>query len=251
MFYFFLAPLLSYHWLLIIAAIVPAVFLMIKVYRSDRLEREDPALLRRLVLVGVLSTFIALVLEWIGEKLLGLFFDESSQAYMILLYFVVVGLVEEGAKYYVLKKTTWSLYDFNCQYDGVVYAVFVSLGFAVWENISYVLHYGFSTALIRAVTAIPGHACFGVFMGVFYGLARGYEYLEERQKAKLFRVFAVVIPTLIHGTYDYIASMGTQTGDLYFILFVAVLFILSFVLVHRLAKNDHYFSVRRRQYRPF
>ena len=84
MFYFFLAPLLSYHWLLIIAAIVPAVFLMIKVYRSDRLEREDPALLRRLVLVGVLSTFIALVLEWIGEKLLGLFFDESSQAYMIL-----------------------------------------------------------------------------------------------------------------------------------------------------------------------
>ena len=50
---------------------------------------------------------------------------------------------------------------------GKVYAVFVSLGFALWENISYVLHFGFQTAIVRSLTAIPGHACFGVFMGAF------------------------------------------------------------------------------------
>lgn len=86
--------------------------------------------------------------------------------------FVIVAIAEESSKYFFLKKRTWNNPEFNCQYDGVVYAVFVSLGFALWENINYVLSYGFSTAIVRAITAIPGHACFGVFMGVFYGLAR-------------------------------------------------------------------------------
>ena len=88
------------------------------------------------------------------------------------MYFGVVAFSEEGAKYFLLKRRTWNSAAFNCQFDGVVYAVFVSLGFALWENISYVLMYGLSTALVRAVTAVPGHACFGVFMGVWYGLAK-------------------------------------------------------------------------------
>ena len=90
--------------------------------------------------------------------------------YQIILYFVIVAIAEESSKYFFLKKRTWNNPEFNCQYDGVVYAVFVSLGFALWENINYVLSYGFSTAIVRAITAIPGHACFGVFMGVFLSL---------------------------------------------------------------------------------
>ncbi len=79
-----------------------------------------------------------------------------STAYNVLLYFVVVALSEEGFKYLLLKKRTWYSSEFNCQFDGVVYAVFVALGFALWENISYVLMYGLGTAAIRAVTAVPG-----------------------------------------------------------------------------------------------
>lgn len=98
---------------------------------------------------------------------MGILLPQSSTAYNVLLYFVVVALSEEGFKYLLLKKRTWYSSEFNCQFDGVVYAVFVALGFALWENISYVLMYGLGTAAVRAVTAVPGHACFGVFMGRF------------------------------------------------------------------------------------
>ena len=245
MFYFLLAPTLTYHWILIAAAVIPAIFLMVKVYRSDKLEPENPVFLFSLAISGVISTFAAMVLEWVDETLLDVFCEENSKVYNVILYFVIVGYAEEGAKYFLLKRRTWRSPEFNCQFDAVVYSVFISLGFALWENISYVLHYGFSTALIRAVTAIPGHACFGVFMGALYGLARGNAYLGKQSSSKLFRIFAVIIPAFIHGVYDYTASSGSASGDFVFLVFIAVMFVIAFLLVGRLSKNDRYFASDR------
>ncbi len=235
MFYFLLPGLLSYDVILIAAAVIPAVFLMIRVYRSDRMERESTVLLSSLVIAGVLSSLIAMV----SERILSAVLDSTvvdRELYMVLLYFGVVACSEEGAKYFMLKRKTWRSPEFNCQYDGVVYAVFVSLGFALWENISYVMHFGFSTALVRAVTAIPGLTCFGVFMGVFYGAARKYENRGWKEKASPYRKLAVVIPVLLHGAYDYIAS--TANGNWAFVGFIAVLFLASYTLVGRMSRND-------------
>jgi len=138
----------------------------------------------------------------------------------------------------MLWRRTWKNPEFNCLYDGVVYAVFVSLGFAIWENISYVLTYGFSTALIRAVTAIPGHACFGVFMGIFYAFARKNANQGLRTSSIVYRILCVVIPALIHGAYDYIATMQTKGSTWYFLIFIAVLFVISFILVGKMSKRD-------------
>ncbi len=90
-------------------------------------------------------------------------------AYTILLAFLVVAVVEEGTKFVFLKLRTWRDPNFNFRFDGIVYAVFVSLGFAAFENINYVLGYGLTVALPRAVLAIPAHMGFAVFMGLFYG----------------------------------------------------------------------------------
>ena len=218
MFYFLLSSLVSYNGILIVAAVVPAIFLMVKVYQSDHLERESTEQLWRLVRAGIFSALIALVLERVFSTLLELMVPQNHPYYQVLLYFVVVAFSEEGAKYFMLRRTSWNSPEFNCQYDGVVYAVFVALGFALWENISYVLHYGFSTAIIRAVTAIPGHTCFGVFMGVFYGLARRSENGNDHDRSIAFRIAAVVIPALLHGAYDYIAS--TDTTVWYFVGFI-------------------------------
>lgn len=133
--------------ILIAAAVIPAVFLLVHVYRADKLEKEPAPLLISLVLYGIAATFIALLLERFGGWLLGRYFPENSTPYNVLMYFGVVAFSEEGAKYFLLKRRTWNSAAFNCQFDGVVYAVFVSLGFALWENISYVLMYGLSTAL--------------------------------------------------------------------------------------------------------
>ena len=147
MFLFYVNPIL------IAAAVIPAIVLLRFVYKEDRLDKESPGLLLSLVIFGILSTFAAIVTEQIGEAILGILLPQSSTAYNVLLYFVVVALSEEGFKYLLLKKRTWYSSEFNCQFDGVVYAVFVALGFALWENISYVLMYGLGTAAVRAVTA--------------------------------------------------------------------------------------------------
>ena len=161
--------------ILIAAAVIPAVFLLVHVYRADKLEKEPAPLLISLVLYGIAATFIALLLERFGSWLLGRYFPENSTPYNVLMYFGVVAFSEEGAKYFLLKRRTWNSAAFNCQFDGVVYGMSVSLGFALWENLGYVAMYGFGTALVRAVTAVPGHACFGVFMGAWYGMAKRWE----------------------------------------------------------------------------
>lgn len=229
------------HPLLIAAAVIPAVLLMIRVYRSDRLEREPTRLLLGLVLRGILATVLALVAERIGEFTLAFFFDERSLLYRLLLCFVVVGGSEEGAKLLLLKWHTWRSPSFDCQFDGVVYAVFVSLGFALWENIGYVAMYGLGTALIRAVTAVPGHACFGVFMGMWYSTARRYANcgLSDQSKSCLWKAF--YIPVLLHGCYDSIAMSERQGFGLIFLVFVSGMFIAANLLLKKLSREDGYF----------
>ena len=173
----------------------------------------------------------------------------NSPSYNVILYFGVVAVSEELSKFLLLKNRTWNNSEFNCLYDGVVYATAVSLGFALWENISYVTMYGFSVALVRAVTAVPGHACFGVFMGVFYSLAKSNDYLGNRQQSGFFNALAVIVPVLLHGAYDYLASMDGQDFSWTFIIFVLALFAVAFLLVNRMSKNDHYLSRPWRQYR--
>ena len=242
MFYFLLTPFLTYHFILIAAAVIPAIFLMIRVWRADRLEPESPAMLLNLVVAGVLSALLALLSERVLSFVLDRALEQTTVLYQILLYFVVVAVSEEGAKYFMLKRRTWNSAEFNCQYDGVVYAVFVSLGFALWENISYVLHFGFKTALVRAVTAIPGHACFGVFMGVFYGIAKRLDNEGKHTASRVCRRFGLLLSILLHGTYDFIASMESEQGSWYFVAFVSVLFLVSFLLVGKTAKKDRYIA---------
>ncbi len=238
MFYFFLPSLTSFDYVLIAAAVIPAVFLLIRTYRSDRLEKEPAPMLLGLAAAGVFSSLIALVEERVLCAILDVFLPGTHILYDVILYFGIVAFAEESSKYLLLKKRTWEADAFNCQYDGVVYAVFVSLGFALWENISYVMAYGIGTALVRALTAIPGHACFGVFMGIFYGMAKRAELSGWGTDARFFRVLALFVPSLLHGTYDYIATR--EEGDLFFVGFIAVLFVVSFLLIGRTSKNDRY-----------
>lgn len=226
--------------ILIAAAVIPALVLLVKVYRADRREKESPGLLVNLVLRGVAATVFAMLTEWIGEFLLSSFVQEGTVLYNFLLYFIVVAVSEEGFKYLFMKSRTWRSHEFNFQFDGVVYAVFVSLGFALWENISYVLMYGFGTALIRAVTAVPGHACFGVFMGAWYGLAKKYESYGMPSQSKACRVVALLSSIVLHGCYDFTASIENQNYAWIFVVFVVAMFFVAFRLVKKLSDNDRY-----------
>ena len=227
-------------YIMMVAAILPAVLLLIMVYRLDKIEKEPVGLIVSLVFLGIVSIIIAMICEYIGEGILNLFATEGSFIYRLIDYFIVVGISEECAKYLLLRLRTWKSKEFDCLFDGVVYAVSISLGFALFENIFYVFSFGLGTAILRAVTAVPGHACFGVFMGIFYAYAkRSYDYGDMRT-SKLFRLLALLAPIYIHGLYDFIASSETVLSALIFIVFVVALFVIARKLILNMSQIDHY-----------
>jgi len=230
----------SYMYILIAAAIIPAIFLIRFIYKEDRTEKEPPRLILRLVLLGVVSTWLAVILENIGYGILENALSEYDPMYYIIEFFVIVGPAEEICKYIALKFGSWKRPEFNCQFDAIVYAVSVSLGFALWENIKYVFNYGIGVALVRAITAVPGHACFGVLMGIWYGVAKRQDVIGNKTASVIFRIISIVCPALVHGAYDYIATSSDTMGEIIFAVFVIAMFAICFFSVKRLAKKDRY-----------
>jgi RsiW-degrading membrane proteinase PrsW (M82 family) len=121
-------PLLTVIGIYVLAAVLPAVFLMRYIYYADTIEKEPPELLVSLVLKGVMAALASMLLEYAGINVLSMFLDPGSPAYILILAFLVVAVIEEGTKFFFLKRRTWNEPNFNYRFDGVVYAVFVSLG---------------------------------------------------------------------------------------------------------------------------
>lgn len=234
--------------ILVAAAVLPALALIVYVCKADKLEKEPVGLLAKLVLSGVLATILALVSETVGDLILGVLHIRNQKLYNAIMFFIIVAISEEGFKYLMLKKLSWNDANFNCRFDGIVYSVCVALGFAVWENIAYVAQYGLSVAIARAVTAVPGHACFGVFMGAFYSASKGCSLRGEAEKAKKYSRAALFVPAVVHGLYDYVASAQTPLSTLVFIVLIVAVFICAFKLLKKVSKNDGYFVPSYNEY---
>ena len=234
---FFITPMLPILAVYILAAVLPAIILLRYIYKHDTVEKEPPGLLLTLLFMGVLAALCATVLEAIFQTVLGLLVDPGSPVYTILLAFLVA-VVEEGTKFWLLKRRTWYHPAFNYRFDGIVYAVFVSLGFAAYENITYVLRYGLSVALPRALLAVPGHAAFAVVMGAFYGRAKLREGWGDLREARRDLWTGYLFAVLLHGFYDTCAMIGTVISTVVFLVFVALMFLGIFRLVKKESATD-------------
>ena len=235
---FFFTPVMAVVGVYVLAAILPAVFLMRYIYRQDHVEKEPAGLLVSLIFAGILAALASIALETVGNVLLNLFVDPRSPAYVVLLAFLVVAAVEEGTKLFFLKRRSWNVPAFNYRFDGIVYAVFTSLGFAAFENIKYVMNYGLSVALPRALLAVPGHMGFAVFMGLFYGRARLLAYRGDHVGSRVNLAAGYCIALFLHGFYDTCAMLGTPLAAAVFLVFVAAMYILVFRTVRREARED-------------
>ena len=235
---FFVLPFLPFLAIYILAAVLPAIILLRYIYRTDTVEKEPPGLLLLLLLMGVVAALCSSILETLGETVLNALVDPGSPAYTILLAFLVVAIVEEGTKFVLLKKCTWYHPAFNYRFDGIVYAVFVSLGFAAFENIQYVLHYGLSIALPRALLAVPGHMSFAVFMGLFYGRAKLCEAYSYRPGMRRNLLIGYLVAVFLHGFYDACAMIGSTTSTVVFLVFVGLMYFWVFRLLKRESATD-------------
>ncbi len=229
-------PALSLMGLYILAAVLPALLLMLYIYLQDAVEKEPLPLLLRLVGMGALAALAALLLEGLGQRLLGVLVRPGTALHTLLTAFLVIAAVEEGAKLLFLCRRTWDEPNFNYRFDGVVYAVFVSLGFAAFENLRYVFAFGLGVALPRALLAVPGHMGFAVVMGYFYGRARLRENRGRSGRPSL--VMACLLPVVLHGVYDACCMLGTRLATLIFVVFVCALYLSVFYLIHHEAEAD-------------
>lgn len=237
---FFLLPVLTNlpQLVYLAAAILPAAFLLRYVYRHDTIEKEPARLLAALLVMGCLSAVLAGILEAFGEAMLRVWVAPTSPVYTVLLAFVVVAAVEEGAKFVLLKLRSWNHPAFNYRFDGIVYAVFVSLGFAALENVQYVVSYGLSVALPRAVLSIPGHLSFSIFMGVYYGRAKLREMRGDASGARTCLFLGWLVATLLHGFYDACAMLDTAFSMIVFGVFVIVMFFFAYRTLKRESATD-------------
>ncbi|MGB1231064.1 MAG: PrsW family intramembrane metalloprotease [Winogradskyella sp.] len=191
---------------LILCAIAPVLAIILYIYFQDKYEKEPKRLLLLNFLFGaIISVIIVFILYFFTGKLIPIT-NKYSIWQQFIQAFVVVALAEEFSKYVIVKYVAQPKKAFNEPYDGIIYAVMVSMGFACTENIMYVLDGGYETAILRAFTAVPAHATFGILMGFFMGKAKFSKNKFSLNMAGLF------LAVLFHGSYDFFLFINFIPG---------------------------------------
>ena len=227
--------------LLILAAlaVLPVIGLGKYIYKKD-VNKEPRHLLKRLLLFGVLSAIPITIVELIlpSDAMVA---GARTFTGVFLAVFITIGIVEEGGKWLVTKRIGFENPEFDEPYDIIVYAVFVSLGFAGIENVLYVLGGGLSTAVMRAIFSVPGHTCFGVLMG-YYFLKAKLSYADRKEyRSNLWKSF--LVPAAVHAVYDAALDFGARPGKEIYILLFLVFDIVMIVTAYKIVKKVSNFSV--------
>ncbi len=215
-------------------AIAPILIGLFYIYIRDKYEKEPV----RLLLTGLVYGFVITVPIIQAENFVTLFIPNSGGVLMEAFYlsFLVASLVEELFKFAVLFFLVWRNDNFNERFDGIVYAVFISLGFAAVENVLYVTNPqmgGLNTALLRGVVSVPGHALFGVAMGYYFALSKFI-----RSKRVWLFIKAFFVPWFLHGVYDFILLSNMKLMMPVFIAFVAYMWFSGFKKMKRHIENS-------------
>ena len=223
-------------YLLLAAALLPAIALMVYVYRKDRVESEPVGLVLRVFVLGAISGPIAAIVE---NVLFGVFEAILPAGILLIVIenFIGVAAVEEGCKYFCLN-TVRKNPAFDYVFDAVIYAVAAALGFAALENVLYVFDGGMEVAITRAIFSVPGHMADGVVMGVFFGIARREQLHGNNAKARTYYWLAFLLPVIEHGFYDTALSLDSDLFALFAMGFDLAFIAIAFVLVHNTAKHD-------------
>lgn len=191
-----------YVLLPILSAVVPSIVILLIFYYQDKYP-EPFSIVFRTFIFGVL---ICIPAYFVNTYFLNLIYsgylqgDISFNTSEFLNSLIPGALIEEILKFLVLYFMCFKSKYLDEKIDALVYGTTVALGFAASENLIYVLNasdYGetWSTlAWLRAFTAVPAHACWGMIMGYFL-----YTYKNYKSKSIL---LGLSVPILLHMLYN-------------------------------------------------
>lgn len=212
------------------AALLPAFLLWLYIWKKDK-HKEPTSWLVKAVLWGVAIIIpVAIVEGGIEDMLFGVDGKPSSLLGTTTMAFVIAALPEETFKLFALWMVLRKNPYFDEHFDGIVYAVCVGLGFAAFENLMYVAgeEDWVSTAILRALLAVPGHYAFAILMGYYYSV---YHFVDHSPKVA---ACVLLVPVLAHGAYDAIAMSSLVSPYIEGISFLVLVFFC--VKMHKVAK---------------
>ena len=192
-----------YDLLLVMLSISPGIFIMILIYNLDEYDKEPLWLLALSFILGAMN------LHWGVEFLeyVFSFINVENNFIRIGEEALTVAITEEVLKFTVVILIIYPNKYFDEPFDGIVYSVFVGMGFATAENLSYVLQGGASLAFFRMVSAVPAHFVFAVIMGYYLGIAK------SRRKHQIFYIcLSLISPIFCHALYDYFLFLDFVPG---------------------------------------
>lgn len=227
--------------LIILVSIIPVVLLALFVYSKDTVKEPKPLLIG-LFISGFLAAALVIVIDICLSTIIPNFFvtDNYTNISFYKLFSVIfleIAFIEEFSKWIMIRLLGYDNKNFDQKYDIIVYSVFVSLGFACIENIFYLVPSSLSLGFYRAIFSIPGHACFGVFMGSFLGLAKEYEG-NDKVLSRVYMFYAVLIPTLLHTTFNFCLLSNRTWFFIVFVIFVIILYIASIITIKKFSEDN-------------
>lgn len=227
---------MSQALLILAVSQIPVVAAFSYFYFRDLHGREPLWLLASSFALGACAVLPAALLEGLVLSPSHMSVQPSSSLAAAAQAVLGIALIEELLKFIAVRSVPYRSRHFSEPYDGIMYGVAVSLGFAALENLMYVLAFGVGTGVARMVTAIPVHTVCGVIMGFFLGLAR-----FAPQSAIRLQLIAIFGATAVHGLYDY--GVMVQLPAMHFLALLVLLSQLGLVgraisMHHRFAPAD-------------
>lgn len=224
---------------LLVLAIAPVATIILWIYLKDKYDKEPIYILIKFFMLGILVSVLSIYTEEILIKT-NIF---TGQAYIFYMSFIVAGLVEEGLKALILIPNLLKEKNFNERLDGIIYSVFLSLGFATVENLIYILLEdpisAFEVGIIRSIISVPAHMMFAVIMGYYISK---YKFTKSKSKKRRNLILAIVLPILFHGVFDFILMIKYRWSIIVFIVYIVYLWDIS------LDKLDEYTNNSRKKF---
>jgi len=192
-----------FDMLLVTLSISPGIFIMVTIYNLDEYDKEPLWLLALAFIFGAINLHLDIdILDFLFSLI-----TAENDFIRIGEEALSVGFTEELLKFLVVMLIIYPNKNFDEPFDGIVYSVFVGMGFATAENMTFVLQGGAGLAVMRMLSAIPAHFVFAVLMGYYLGKAK-----SSKNSQFLFIGLSLLIPVLIHSLYDYFLFLDFVPG---------------------------------------
>lgn len=225
---------------LVALSIAPGIAICVFIFYTDLYNTEPKKNLIISFLLGGLA-----ILPAIGfEKSFTSVIDGSLGGVAIFAY-CIVAFSEETCKFIGLRFYSYNQKAFDEPFDGIVYAVMVSMGFATVENIMYVVFdtKSVDVAYMRMFLSVLAHATFAVVMGYFMGKAK-----FNSKKSFALMITGLVGALLLHGTFDFFlfikqySFVGQEISDTLLFAGAIASFLIALALSRKLINRDRLIS---------